>query len=263
MVPDRLPEALREVIAKFPAGALQFEVGIQTFNEETSARIKRRQNYDRLEDNLRFLRSQTGVHVHADLIAGLPGESIESFAAGFDRLVALRPQEIQVGILKRLRGTPISRHDADWQMVYGASAPYEILQNKFISFREMQRLRRFAKYWELVGNSGNFVETARLLWQDTTPFAGFMVWADWLFARMKRTDGIALVRLMELLFEFLTQERGQDATVVAAALSRDYKRGPRRDTPAFLAPYQASVEESQCPIRQRGGPKRQARHAAA
>ena len=73
MVPDRLPEALREVIVKFPRGALQFEVGVQTFNEEVGALIKRRQNYGRLEENFRFLRNQTRVHIHADLIAGLPG----------------------------------------------------------------------------------------------------------------------------------------------------------------------------------------------
>jgi radical SAM superfamily enzyme YgiQ (UPF0313 family) len=94
MVPDRLPEALREVIVRFPPGALQFEVGVQTFNAEAAELIHRRQDYQRLEDNLRFLRGQTGVHIHADLIAGLPGESVESFAAGFDRLIALGPHEI-------------------------------------------------------------------------------------------------------------------------------------------------------------------------
>jgi len=103
------------VIAAFPPGSLQFEVGVQTFNEDVGALIKRRQNYERLEENFHFLRGKTGVHIHADLIVGLPGETVESFAAGFDRLVALGPQEIQVGILKRLRGTPIVRHDADSQ----------------------------------------------------------------------------------------------------------------------------------------------------
>ena len=127
MVPDRLPEALREIIAAFPPGALQFEVGIQTFNEEVGGLIKRRQNYDRLEENFHFLRGQTGVHIHADLIVGLPGETVESFGTGFDRLIALRPQEIQVGILKRLRGTPIVRHDTEWQMIYNPHPPYEIL----------------------------------------------------------------------------------------------------------------------------------------
>ena len=118
MIPDRLPDPLREVIARFPEGALQFEVGIQTFNPEVQALISRRQNNQKTEENLRWLRTETGVHIHADLIVGLPGETTESFATGFDRLAALRPQEIQVGMLKRLRGTPISRHDAVWEMAY-------------------------------------------------------------------------------------------------------------------------------------------------
>ena len=158
-----------------PSGALQFEVGIQTFNETVGQLIARRQNYARLEENLTFLRRQTGVHVHADLIAGLPGETLESFAAGFDRLIGLGPQEIQVGILKRLRGTPIVRHDTEWQMVYNPHPPYEILRNKLIDFATLQKLRRFARYWDLVGNSGNFVETAPLIWSGgALPFAAFM-----------------------------------------------------------------------------------------
>jgi hypothetical protein len=94
-----------------------------------------------------------------------------SFGAGFDKLIALRPQEIQVGILKRLRGTPIVRHDTEWQMVYHPLPPYEILQTKLIDFATMQRLRRFAKYWDMVGNSGNFVESTPLLWSNAaSPF---------------------------------------------------------------------------------------------
>ena len=123
MIPDRLPDALREIIARFPPGTLQFEVGIQTFNPTVGQLISRKQDYTRLADNLNFLRGQTGVHVHADLMVGLPGETLDSFAAGFDQLIALRPQEIQVGILKRLRGTPIVRHDAEWQMIFTRIRP--------------------------------------------------------------------------------------------------------------------------------------------
>lgn len=260
MVPDRLPECLREIIAKFPAGALQFEVGIQTFNENVGALIKRRQNYERLADNLHFLRNHTGVYIHADLIVGLPGETVESFAAGFDRLVNLGPQEIQVGILKRLRGTPIVRHDVEWRMTYNPHPPYEILQNKLVDFAMMQKLRRFARYWDLVGNSGNFIQTTPMIWQGGSPFEDFMRWSEWLHAKAKRTDGIALSRLMELLFEFLTCERGHDAREVATRLWKDYKRGGRHDKPGFLKNY--LPEES--PALERTGktslPKRQARH---
>ena len=318
MIPDRLPEALREVIAKFPPGALQFEVGVQTFNEEVGAAIKRRQNHERLEDNFRFLRSQTGVHIHADLIAGLPGETLESFAAGFDRLIALGPQEIQVGILKRLRGTPIVRHDAEWQMIYNPHPPCEILQNRLIDFATMQRLRRFARYWDLVGNSGNFVESTPLIWggfivpasaggarlspaaaitnaepaanedhglqnksgfvvpasaglvapfppkggtPNSFPFHAFLRFSDWLHARTGRTDGIALVRLMELLFEFLTGELQLDAKPVAETMWRDYQRGGRHDKPSFLKDF-LSTDKKVVPLRKTKTalPKRQARH---
>jgi radical SAM superfamily enzyme YgiQ (UPF0313 family) len=235
MIPDRLPADLREVIARFPAGVLQFEVGIQSFNAEVCDRIQRRQDFPRLEENLRFLREHTGVHLHADLIAGLPGESQESFAAGFDRLVALGPQEIQVGILKRLRGVPIVRHDAEWQMTYNPHPPYEILRNRLIDFAAMQRLRRFARYWDLVANSGNFVETARLLWTDTgSAFMGFMRWSDWLYDRERRTHAISLARLAELLFQYLTQQVGLEPAATAKVLWRDYQRGGRSDTPKFL-----------------------------
>ena len=285
MIPDRLPEALREVIAKFPPGALQFEVGVQTFNEGVGAAIKRRQNHERLEDNFRFLRSRTGVHVHADLIAGLPSETMESFAAGFDRLIALGPQEIQVGILKRLRGTPIIRHDAEWQMIYNPHPPYEILSNKLIDFATMQRLRRFARYWDLVGNRGNFVESKPLVWSvgqasslspsncvknetgkvpvPPSPFYSFLHLSDWLHTRTGRTEGIALVRLMELLFEFFTHELHLDARQVAETMWRDYQRGGRHDKPSFLKDF-LPTKEKVIPLRKAKTalPKRQARHLA-
>jgi radical SAM superfamily enzyme YgiQ (UPF0313 family) len=261
MIPDRLPGALREVIARFPRGALQFEVGIQTFNEEVGELIKRRQNYERLEENFRFLREQTGVHIHADLIVGLPGESAESFATGFDRLVALRPQEIQVGILKRLRGTPIVRHDAEWQMAYNAYPPYELLQNKLLDFSTMQKLKRFARYWDLVGNSGNFVETTPLIWVNCpSPFQAFMRWAEWLHARVGRTDSIALARLMEALFEFLTRELNLDLHKVSEVLWRDYQRGGRRDKPQFLKDFLPPNEPGPIRVNRQALPKRQARH---
>jgi radical SAM superfamily enzyme YgiQ (UPF0313 family) len=234
MIPDRLPEGLRDLIARFPPGALQFEVGIQSFNPDVCARISRKQDIARAEENLRFLREHTGVHVHVDLIVGLPGEDLPSFAAGFDRLVALGPQEIQVGMLKRLRGTPIVRHDQPFQMVYSPTPPYEILQTSSIDFPTMQRLRRFARYWDLICNSGNFLESAPLLWADASPFARFLHLSDWLFSRIGKNHGIALGQLSELLFLFLTAELHQPPRPVAMSVWNDYQRGGRSDRPAFL-----------------------------
>jgi radical SAM superfamily enzyme YgiQ (UPF0313 family) len=260
MIPDRLPEPLRALIMRFPPGSLQFEVGVQSFNPAVCELISRRQNVERLEGNLRFLRGQTGVHVHADLIVGLPGEDIDSFGAGFDKLVALRPQEIQVGLLKRLPGTPIVRHDKEWGMVYSPNPPFEILQTKLIDFAAMQRMRRFSRYWDLVANSGNFVRTTPSIWGDDSPFRSFMQWSDWLFARLGATHGIALAQLAEMLFEFLTHERKLDEQSVAETIWEDYRRAGRSDRPAFLRPWIA--EEPPVPRRPapRTRARRQARH---
>jgi len=231
MVPDRLPEALRDLIREFPAGAVQFEVGIQTFDDATSKNISRRQNLTRLEDNLRFLREQTGIHVHADLIVGLPGEDVASFGRGFDRLVRLGPQEIQVGILKRLRGTPIVRHDAEYQMKYSPAPPYEILENRDIPFAEMQRMRRFARYWDLVANSGNFTSTLALLWQQgESPFHIFRAFADHLHAKLRRTHQIALPVLAQALFDYLIGALKLPVAATAATLMEDWQRLPGRES---------------------------------
>ncbi|MCB9557474.1 MAG: DUF4080 domain-containing protein [Deltaproteobacteria bacterium] len=228
MVPDRFPEALRALVARFAPGAVQFEVGLQTFNREVAARIQRDYDVQQAEENLRYLREQTAVHIHADLIAGLPGETLASFGEGFDRLLTLRPQEIQVGILKRLRGTPISRHDQAYGVVFNASPPYEILRNDLISFNDFQRIKRFARLWDLVHNSGNFVHTAPLIWQGQPAFAAFMTFADWCYEQIGQFVGIGLERLAQLLFRYL------DSDAAAAAIEADYQR-KRRGRPTWLA----------------------------
>ncbi len=260
MIPDRLPDSLKDLIARFPPAALQFEVGIQTFNDQVAELISRRQDNAKAAENLMFLREQTGVHVHADLIVGLPGESIESFGAGFDQLVTLGPQEIQVGMLKRLRGTPIVRHDEAFQMRYSPHAPYEILATSLIDFETMSRLRRFARYWDLVANSGNFVESTPLIWGDESPFAWFLRFADRLYDREEKTHSIPLVRLAERLFEFLVDVRLLDAELVARTLWRDYQRGGRSDRPGFLHSFDLEPPAERRRILA-DTPRRQARHA--
>lgn len=256
MVPDRLPEALRALIKQFPPGAVQFEVGIQTFDDTTSKNISRRQNLDRLEDNFRFLREETGVHIHADLIVGLPGEGIESFGRGFDRLVKLNPQEIQVGILKRLRGTPIVRHDDEYRMVYAPHPPYEILSTREISFPEMQRMRRFARYWDIVANSGNFTGTLQLLWRDNaSPFHEFLRFSDWLHRTLRRTHMIALPVIAQSLFDFLIQESHVDCELAATTLETDWHRTPSRE----VLSLRGKVASTEKPAALRAA-RRQARH---
>ena len=262
MIPDRLPDALRELIVQFPEGTLQFEIGVQTFNDEVGELISRKQDNEKLEHNFSFLRRETGVHIHADLIVGLPGEDINSFGAGFDRLIGLEPQEIQVGILKRLKGTPITRHDDEFQMVYSRNPPFEILSTRDVDFETMIRLRHFARTWDLIGNSGNFVETRELFWSDNvSAFDRLLAFSDWLVERENRLHGISLVRQANYVFDFLTDECGLLDQTVAETLWRDYTRIGRHDRPAFLRPF-----DLPSPLRQSDPsdsiPPRQLRHNA-
>lgn len=207
LVPDHLPEALKDSIVQFPPGTLQFEIGIQSFNPEVQTLISRRQDNDRAEANLRWLRESSHAHLHVDLIAGLPGEDVESFARGFDRLVALRPHEIQFGILKRLRGTPIIRHTAAFGLRFDPSPPYAILATDRIDFSTMQRLVRFARYWDLVANSGRHPALLPQILSDA-PFARFLALTDWLYENTDATHRIAPERLARLLERWLETNPG-------------------------------------------------------
>jgi radical SAM superfamily enzyme YgiQ (UPF0313 family) len=240
LVPDHLPDALKETIARFPPGALQFEIGIQSFNPEVQALVSRKQDNAKAASNIHWLSTQSTAHLHVDLIAGLPGEDINSFARGFDHLWSLGPDEIQFGILKRLRGTPIIRHTEPFGMKYDPYPPYTILANDRISFADMQRLVRFARYWDLVANSGRFVNTTRAM-LGQAPFANFMAFSDWAYANTDATHRIALDRLVKLVERWLI-ERGEDKTSVAQLLASD------------AAPKTHGVQSL---------PERQARHLAA
>lgn len=235
VVPDSLPDRLKMLIAQFPAGSLQFEVGIQSFNPEVQQRISRRQDNTKTAENLRWLVTESRAHVHADLIFGLPGESLESFADGFDKLHALEPHEIQFGILKRLRGTPITRHTTEYAMVYDPQTPYTILQNSTVDFASMQRIKRFARYWEMMANSGRFVRSLQLLLAPGSAFGNFLAFSDWLWSRTGKTHEFAYEKLIDLLHGYLTGIRALDDTAVCAALLSDYQGSGARGRPRVLA----------------------------
>ena len=225
VIPDHLPEVLRERIARFPPGVLQLEVGIQSFNPDVQALISRQQDNTQSEINLRWLREQSQAHLHTDLIIGLPGEDVASISAGFDRLIALRPHEIQVGLLKRLRGTPLIRHTEKFGLIFDPQPPYTILATDRIDFATMQRLTRFARYWDLVGNSGRFSERLPQM-LGTSPFANFLAFADWLYAQTDATHRFSPERLTALIDRWLgnaPEKVGADSTAkhhVAARQTR-------------------------------------------
>lgn len=239
MVPDRLPDELKELIKQFPPGSLQFEVGIQTLNEEVSKNVSRRQNVDKIKENFSFLRAETFVHTHADLIVGLPGESWESFKKGFDQLTEMDPDEIQVGILKRLRGTPIARHDQTFSMIYEDKPPYQIFSNKELNFFEIQSLARFSKHWDMIANSGNWKQFLSELKKESFStqisfFDKFYSLSQFLVKRHSQSHGISLLNLAESLFDYMITELKWPAEKSVSLLLTDYSFNKKRDIPPFL-----------------------------
>ncbi|MDR0320351.1 MAG: B12-binding domain-containing radical SAM protein [Treponema sp.] len=208
MVPSLFPDELREVLIRFPPGTLRLEVGIQTLNAEVSARISRPSNPQKELETLRFLRENTNAIIHADLIAGLPGEDLASFGEGFDRLWSALCEtgesiseknhrtEIQLGILKLLTGAPISRHSEKWRMRYNRLPPYEIEETSSLSPEDIGRIKNFARFWELIVNRSLIDLSSK--WQV---FNDFMTLSDTLLAHFGRNWGLDKAELLKKVLE--------------------------------------------------------------
>ena len=243
VIPDNLPDRLKAVLIKYPANSLQFEIGVQTFDPEIQVLISRKQNNDKTCENLRWLRENTGAHIHADLIFGLPGDTLENFAQSFNRLVALNPQEIQLGILKRLRGAPINRHTEDYRLRYNPEAPYNILSTRDIDFATMQRVNRFARFWDMIGNSGRFRETLAVILADDA-FHRFLLLSDSLYVLAGSSWKISLKRLFELLYTTLTESLEIKPGMASAALKQDYQHSGQKGQLQLSSPGLAAIAKT-------------------
>ena len=245
VIPDHLPDDVKERIQRFPDGTLQLEIGVQSFNPSVQELISRRQDNSKTKANMTWLRNATHAHLHADLIIGLPGEDIESFKQGFNQLVALNPHEIQVGILKRLKGTPIARHDERFSMRYNPNPPYNLLSNDRIDFSTMQRLSRFARYWDMIANSGRFSHSLSLILEGD-PFGRFLQLSDWLFETTGQTHKIKLNRLFRLLYDGMIQRLSITPEATLQVLHRDFKK---IDYPSFKRLMENRADKGEHQIR--------------
>jgi len=237
VIPDHFPNSLRQKIAEFPDGALQLEIGIQTLNLEVADNISRLLNLKKVDENISFLEHHTHAHIHLDLIVGLPGETLKSFGANLDKLVSLSSCEIQIGILKKLSGTHIKRHDEEFGMIYSDKPPYDILQNADLSFSDIQMMKRFARFWDLTYNSGNFKKSILLLWKDESVYENFHLFSLWIFQQTSSTWKISLQRLGELLFRYLNEIKKLPAQTVAKEMLEDMMKLKGRAIPSYLKPY--------------------------
>ncbi len=237
VIPDHFPDSIKQKIKKFPHGALQLEIGIQTLNTEIANNISRELKIAKIKENISFLENETEAHIHLDLIVGLPGETLQSFGANLDELVSLSSCEIQIGILKKLSGTNINRHDLKHGMVYSDIPPYDILKNNLLSFDDIQIMKRFARFWDLTYNSGNFKSSIKLIWGDESVFKNFYDFSIWIYSQTDSTWQISLQRQGELIFRYLTEIKLLDKQDVAKLMLQDMMKLKGRAIPSYLKQY--------------------------
>ncbi len=240
VIPDHFPDALKERIVQFPPTTLQLEIGIQTLNPEILDNINRRMNLNKVKKNITFLENESNAHLHVDLIVGLPGESQKSFAKNLNRLKSMTNSEIQIGILKKLSGTTLHRHDLKYGMVYSDKPPYDILKNDHLSFAMIQKMKRFARFWDLAYNSGNFKKTVDYIFEDDV-FVGFYDFSEWIYTQTESTWQISLNRLSELVFNYLTEYKKFDKEMIADSILSDIMRINGRKIPAFISAHASHI----------------------
>ena len=201
---DLLNEEELELIASMRPGMIQLEIGVQSTNPEVVREIRRKMDFDRVARVVRRLSENHNVHLHLDLIAGLPLEDFTSFGRSFDQVYALRPQQLQLGFLKVLKGAYMYEKAADYGCVYRQKEPYEVLFTRWISFEEILRLKQTEEMVEVYYNSGQFARTVEEAEKYfSSPFAFY----DSLGAFCDRMGYLEIshtrVRRYEILEEFL------------------------------------------------------------
>ncbi len=165
---DLLNEEELELIASMRPGLIQLEIGIQSTNPETITEIRRNMNFEEVKRIVKRVQEKGNVHQHLDLIAGLPYEDYERFAQSFRDVYALHPEQLQLGFLKVLKGSYMHEKAEDYQLLYQDRPPFEVLSTKWLSYDDVIRLKGVEEMVEVYYNSGQFVNTLRLLEEEFT-----------------------------------------------------------------------------------------------
>lgn len=208
---DLLDEKLFEIIEKLPVGSVQFEVGIQSFNENTLSAIHRKTDLQKVEHNVKRLLSFGNCHIHIDLIAGLPEEDFDSFADGFNRAYAIKADMLQLGFLKILHGSDMAENKELYPCNHCSEPPYEVIDTPFISQEELQKLHIAENELDRLYNSGRFRRTLGYVLSASgcTPFDLFFGFGMHI-KNNRLANGCSLDAYTELAFSYYAGLDGVD-----------------------------------------------------
>lgn len=211
-----------DFLEKVPKGYFQFEIGVQSINPETMVAIKRNNILDKLVHNVR--RISRNIHLHLDLIAGLPYETYDIFKGSFNYVYNLKPEMIQLGFLKLLKGTQMYDEVEKYQYKYYSKPPYEVFSNEFISFGELVKLKNLEKMLDYYYNSEKFRYTCDFVIKNNfdTPFAFFEKIADYYDKKGYLKISHKEVALFNILYDFYVENNLKDLDIFVEFLKYDY-----------------------------------------
>jgi len=217
---DLLDEETLNILSKAPAGLIQFEIGIQSLNEKTLEAVRRKTDTGRLMSNIKRLARLGNIHIHVDLIAGLPYEDISSFKDSFNRAFELNAHMLQLGFLKLLRGSAMYENPQKYPGRFSEEPPYEVLETPWLYARDLALLRRTERALNRLYNSGRFRRTLEYILDRTkaAPFDMFMSFGEIL----PEGAGLSLDSLVELVLEFFGEKGGIDRITLRDMLVCDY-----------------------------------------
>lgn len=243
---DILREDEIALLRKFRPGLAQLEIGVQSTNEKTIGAVNRIMNVDRLERIVAAIREGHNIHQHLDLIAGLPYEDYESFGHSFDRVYSMKPEQLQLGFLKVLKGSEMQERAEEFGICYLSQSPYEVLYTKWLSYDEVLRLKRIEEMVELYYNSSQYTHTLPFLQQAFgSPFAMFEAMADFYESQGYFVNSPARAYRYHVLLKFAEEYDKANCDVYRELLTYDmYLRENLKSRPDFAADLSADMIKS-------------------
>lgn len=218
------PEVLEFLNTHAPPGIFRFEIGIQSTNDATNELVKRKQNFEKLSRTVTMIKEGGKIDQHLDLIAGLPEENYDSFRKTFNDVFAMRPEELQLGFLKMLRGTGLRNQAEQYGYIYMDHSPYEILGNDVLSFSEIIRIKRVEDILEKYWNAHRMDNTIEYLVQNEfeTPFDFFQQFGDYWDEQGWSKIGHQLEDLFLRIEQFLIKRTTKNIEIIKGLMIHDF-----------------------------------------
>ncbi|MGG5462263.1 B12-binding domain-containing radical SAM protein [Clostridium sp. B9] len=245
---DLLTEEQIKILNNSPKGRFQLEVGVQTTNNEVLHNINRYITYENIKEKVLKVAEGNNVMQHLDLIAGLPGEDLESFKKSFNDVHAIRPDEIQLGFLKLLKGSSMREEAEKWGIVYSPYAPYEIIRSKDISYEELLLLKKVEAMVDKYYNSCKFNNVIKFFLDIyEKPFDFYYDLAMFFEEKGNFKRSIGNVEYYKILLDFYTEKlKGEDEGLLKEVLKFDYLCfNKKRWLPDFLIRTITKEEEQE------------------